>query len=138
MIRSVSRTIYASPGENVLIRAELIEKVDKIGNFQIETAPPGGYWGIAVPQLPADTVMPRMSQIPSFIGIVSHLEKTTNVSYPCLYPTWIRIVQYLSKDQKPSVFARIDIEQTKWERAKKIFHKIFHRVNIEPPQERVY
>lgn len=132
MIRSVSKILFARPNDKVLIKAELIERVDTIGNFFIETANPGSYWGTAIPQLPKDAQVPNFFQIPSFIGTVSFKQKTKELEFPCLYPTWIRVVQYLSTVQVPSVYARIDIELSRMER----FKRMFSRIRAEPPLER--
>jgi hypothetical protein len=135
MIVKISSPIFARPDETVRVTANLIAKVDEIGNFSIETANPGGFWGTAVIQYPKELKTPKMMQTPTFASVVHKGEPKKIIEYPVLYPTWCRVVQYLNADQVPSVKARIEIADLSFlERVK----RRFSRIEIDPPTERVY
>lgn len=134
MIRSISKTVYVHAGDTATIIADLIPRVDELGNFSIETASPGCWWGTAVQQLPADYVVPKTMQTASFAGTVHKAAPKKTIHFKCYFPTWIRVVQYLSRDQIPAVHAKIKIDasfKTRWRR-------FWHREKIEQPQERAF
>lgn len=134
MIKTISSVIFARPGDIVRVKAKLLPKVDEIGNFSIEAANPGGFWGTAVAQYPKEMLTPKMMQTPSFAAVVHKGELEKIVEYPILYPTWVRVVQYLNADQFPSVKARIEIKDLglvkRWKR------KLFPDKKLLPPIER--
>lgn len=135
MIKTVSRPIFAHPNDKVLVTVELLSKVDEIGNFSIETANPGGYWGTAIPQLPSNLVIPKIMQTQSFAGVVHKRQQKAKIEYACLYPTWLRVVQYLNADQVPSVKARVEIKDLGFKERVK---RLFKREKINPPTERIF
>jgi hypothetical protein len=108
--------------------------VDTLANFSIETASPGSYWGTAVQQLPTDTLVPKTMQTASYAGVVHELEPTKEIKFKCYFGTWIRVVQYLSRDQIPSVSAKVRLDAKKLER----FKRFWRREIIEQPQERLF
>lgn len=133
MIRVISSVAYARPNDMVRVKAILIPKVDEIGNFSIETANPGGFWGTAVVQYPKEYQTPKLMQTPTFAAVVHVKEPETTLYYPVLYPTFVRVVQYLSAGQVPSVKAKIEIADLRLvERVK----RFFSREDISPPIER--
>lgn len=133
MIRVISSVIFARPNDTVKVKAALIQKADEIGNFSIETANPGGYWGTAVIQYPKEFKTPKLMQTPSFAAVVHTKELEKVLEYPVLYPTFVRVVQYLNADQVPSVKAKIEIAGLSLvERVK----RHFSRETFNPPIER--
>lgn len=125
--------MFARPEDTVRVKAVLLSKVDEIGNFSIETANPGGYWGTAVVQYPKEFHTPKLMQIPTFAAVVHVKEPEKVLEYPVLYPTWVRVVQYLTADQVPSVKAKIEIADLRWRLRLK---RYFNREKINPPTER--
>jgi len=134
MIRSVSKTVFVHPGETVTFTVDLKSKLSEHANFSIESAHPGGYWGTSIPQLPKDAVVPRDMIIVPLAGVVHDKEKQKQFSVKYLYPTWIRVVQYLSVEEVPTVHAKIRIDTKKWTKLKRLWQKQI----IEPPTERVF
>lgn len=134
MIRSVSKTVFVNPDETATFEISLNNKTSEHASFSIESANPGGYWGCSIPQIPKDTKVPSQMIITPFSGVV-HLDNPKRIlSVKYLYPTWIRVVQYLSAAEKPTVYAKIKLDTKRWTRIK----RFWHRFDVERPTERIF
>lgn len=134
MIILVSKRVFAYPGEIVTIKISLKKKLSDHANFAIETANPNGWWGSSVPQLPKDVKVPREMIVQPHAGVVHWdiPEKVIAIKY--LYPTWIRVVQYLTSEEVPTVSASIAIDTPFFVKMKRWWSDD----EIEQPHERTF
>lgn len=134
MIRSISETKFIHSNETATIAISLKTKFADHANFTIESANPGGWWGTSIPQLPAETKVPRELIVNSFSGVVHSGTPKKTLSIKYLYPTWIRVVQYVSEAEMPTASATIAVDTTLKTRIKRWWRK----PDIEQPHERVF
>lgn len=134
MIRSVSKTVYVAPDEIATITVTLNERITDNANFTIESANPGGYWGTCIPQLPKETKVPKEMIVTPFYGVVYNRKPVKTLAIKFLYPTWIRVVQYLSAEEVPTAFAKIAIDTT----LRTKIMRWWHKETIEQPHERSF
>lgn len=134
MIRVVSKVLFVHPEETVAYTVSLKTKISDHANFSIENANPGGFWGSSIQQLPKDTAVPGSMIVIPFSGVVHSGEPSKLIEIKYLYPTWVRVVQYLSEAEITSVSAKIKVDTSLWTRIK----RLWRNSRIEPPTERIF